>query len=90
MAHSLSARKRVRQNEKHRLFNRALKSRLKTQMKKFDQALESGDAETIKAALTETFSVIDMTAKKGVIHKNTAARRKAQAHNRAKAAGATV
>ena len=68
-----SAKKRVlvskMQNEK----NRAAKSALKTQLKKFDAALEVGGE-----AAQEAFKAIDRAATQGILHKNTAARKKSQ------------
>ena len=70
-----SAKKRVlvskMQNEK----NRAAKSALKTQLKKFDAALEVG-GEAAKEAFNATNKAIDKAAAQGVLHKNTAARKK--------------
>ena len=83
MAHSLSAKKRIRQNETSRLRNRARDSRMKTQLKKFQADLDSGNPEQIKKALSESFKAIDRTASKGIIHKNTAARKKSQLARRA-------
>ena len=72
-----SAKKRVlvskMQNEK----NRAAKSALKTQLKKFDAALEVGAAEA-NEAFKATVSAIDKAAAQGILHKNTAARKKSQ------------
>ncbi|MBQ2327288.1 MAG: 30S ribosomal protein S20 [Clostridia bacterium] len=72
-----SAKKRVlvskMQNEK----NRAAKSALKTQLKKFDAALEVGAAEA-NEAFKATVSAIDKAVAQGILHKNTAARKKSQ------------
>ncbi len=73
-----SAKKRVLvsklQNEK----NRANKSALKTQLKKFDAALAEG-GEAAKEAFKATVKAIDKAAAQGILHKNTAARKKSQA-----------
>ena len=74
MAHSLSAMKRIRQNEKRRLRNRHDRSQLRTQVKKVRQALEEDDFEAAKALLPQTASLIDRMVKKGVIHENTGSR----------------
>jgi small subunit ribosomal protein S20 len=78
MAHSLSAKKRVRQNAKHRVINRARKSEVKTQIKGLVAALSSGD----KKAATEQFKLIvkklDKVAAKGTIHKKKASRLKSR------------
>ncbi len=72
-----SAKKRVlvskMQNEK----NRAAKSALKTQLKKFDAALEVG-GEAAQEAFKATVKAIDRAATQGILHKNTAARKKSQ------------
>lgn len=72
-----SAKKRVlvskMQNEK----NRAAKSALKTQLKKFDAALEVGAAEA-NEAFNATISAIDKAVAQGILHKNNAARKKSQ------------
>lgn len=72
-----SAKKRVLvsklQNEK----NRAAKSALKTQLKKFDAALEIG-GDSAKDAFKATVKAIDKAATQGILHKNTAARKKSQ------------
>lgn len=78
MAHHKSAIKRIRQNEKRRLQNRAVKTRMKTVAKKLASAEKSGDIETLANELNRTKSVIDKAAKKGVIHKKTASRKKAR------------
>jgi small subunit ribosomal protein S20 len=78
MAHSLSAKKRVRQNAKHKVINRARKSVVKTQTKAFDAALASGN----KKAAAEQYKIIvknlDKVAAKGTIHKKKAARLKSR------------
>ncbi|MBN2211800.1 MAG: 30S ribosomal protein S20 [Sedimentisphaerales bacterium] len=91
MAHSLSAKKRIRQNLKRRLRNRANKSAMKTQIKKFDQTLLEGkDAETITKSLREAQKKIDCLAAKGVIHRHAAARKKSQLMRRMAAQKKTV
>ncbi len=74
MAHSLSAVKRIRQNEKRRLRNRHDRSQLRTQVKKVRQALGEDDSTTAQALLPQTASLIDRMVKKGVIHQNTGSR----------------
>lgn len=82
MAHSLSAMKRVRQNEKHRARNRADRTRLRTQIKKLRQAMEADDAATAKTLLPETMSLVDVMVKKGVIHENAGNRYKSRLSRR--------
>ena len=87
MAHSLSAKKRIRQNLKRRLRNRANKSTMKTCIKKFDQTLQEGkDAEAMNTSLREAQKKIDRLAAKGVIHPHAAARKKSQLMRRLTAA----
>jgi small subunit ribosomal protein S20 len=79
MASHASALKKNRQDQKRRLRNRAHASRLRTQLKKLEAALRSGDSAAAAAGLMkETASVVDRTAKHGVIHRNAAARTKSR------------
>ncbi|MGA1846499.1 30S ribosomal protein S20 [Deferribacter abyssi] len=75
MAHTLSAKKRIRQNEKRRLRNKSYKSMMKTFTKKFLAAVEAGDYEEAEKRFNEVVKVIYKVKSKGVIHKNQAARR---------------
>ncbi|MBI4882363.1 MAG: 30S ribosomal protein S20 [Planctomycetes bacterium] len=76
MPHNQQARKRVRQDEKRRIRNKARSSVMKTQIKKTRAAIETGDVAKSREALRTAMSKIDLAAKGGVIHKNTAGRRK--------------
>ena len=90
MAHSLSAKKRVRQSLKRRARNRARKEQLKDQVKSFSSALASGDWKKAEEELRKTAQRLDKVASKHTIHKNTAARKRsrlAKRLNAAKAAG---
>jgi small subunit ribosomal protein S20 len=78
VAHSLSAKKRVRQAEKRRARNRARKELIKDQVKSFNAALVAGDAGKAETALRETTSRLDRIAGKGTIHKNNAARKRSR------------
>ncbi len=78
MAHSLSAKKRVRQNEKRRIINRARKSRVKTQIKHFLQAVDSGDVEAAEQQFRLVAKRLDKTAATSTMHKRTAARKKSR------------
>jgi small subunit ribosomal protein S20 len=79
VAHSLSAKKRNRQNVKHRIRNRSCKSDVRTQIKKYNSlAQQSTDAEAIQKELCLTQKKIDQLAAKGTMHKNTASRMKSQ------------
>jgi small subunit ribosomal protein S20 len=68
--------KRNRQNEKRRLRNKAVKSSLKTAIRKFNEAVQAGDAATAQTLLRDASRKLDKAVSKGVIHKNQAANRK--------------
>ena len=76
MANIKSQIKRNRQNEKHRQRNKAVKSSLKTAIRKFHEAADAGEVD--KATELQRFAAreLDKAASKGVIHKNQAANRK--------------
>ena len=78
MAHSLSAKKRVKQNAKKRAINRARKSQVKTQIKHFETALGSGDAETASEQYQLVVKKLDKIAATNTMHKKTAARKKSR------------
>jgi small subunit ribosomal protein S20 len=76
MAHNKSQKKRNRQNEKLRQSNKALMSDLKTSIKKVETAAASG--EPTDALYRDAQKKIDVAAEKGVLHPNTAARKKSR------------
>jgi small subunit ribosomal protein S20 len=78
MATSLSAKKRIRQNETSRLANKSKKSALKSAMKRVLGAIDEKNAAAAKDLLPQAMSLIDKAAKGGAIHANTASRRKAR------------
>ena len=78
MAHSLSAKKRVKQNAKRRTINRARKSQVKTQTKHFEDALDKGDVEGASEQLKVLTKKLDQTASTSTMHKKTAARKKSR------------
>ena len=78
MAHSLSAKKRVRQNAKSRTVNRVRKSQVKTQIKHFETALSSGDVEAASKQYQLVSQKLDKTAATSTMHKKTAARKKSR------------
>ena len=78
MANIKSAKKRVLVNEKKAQANKAVKSALKTQIKKYLEAVNAGDKEAATKLLPATVSAIDAAVTKGVIHKNNANNRKAK------------
>ena len=74
MAHSLSAKKRIRQNEKRRARNRARKLDLKDQRKAFVSAITAGDAGKAATELNKLTQRLDRVAAKNTIHRKTASR----------------
>jgi small subunit ribosomal protein S20 len=88
MANTFSAVKRVRQTVTRTLFNRQNKTRLRNQIRAMRRALASKDATAANQLLAKTFSLIDRSAKLGIIKKNTAARYKSKLHGRVKSLAA--
>ena len=78
MAHSISAKKRIRQNLKARSRNRARKDLIKVQIKAYNAALASGDQAKAKEELNKTVARLDWVAAKKTIHKNAAARKRSR------------
>lgn len=85
MANHYSALKRVRQTERRTEFNRRSKTRLRHQIRDMRRLIGEKNASGAMALLPATFSIIDRSAKLGVIKKNTAARYKSNLHLRIKA-----
>ena len=75
MANIKSAKKRILVIETKTARNKAIKSKVKTYVKKVETAVARKDAEAAKAALKESISVINKAGSKGVYHKNTCARK---------------
>ncbi|GAB3221450.1 30S ribosomal protein S20 [Glycomyces halotolerans] len=78
MANIKSKEKRNRQNEKRRLRNKAVKSSLKTAVRKFRESAATGDVAAAETHLRAACRQLDKAASKGVIHKNQAAQRKSK------------
>ena len=78
MANIKSAKKRVLITRKKRERNFIVRSMVKNTLKKYDLALQTGQAEAAQLALAKAASILDKAAKKGVLHKNTAARKKSK------------
>ncbi len=78
MAHSLSAKKRVRQSEKRRAINRARKSQIKTQIKRFEATLSGGNLEAASEQYRLIAQKLDKVAATSTMHKRTAARKKSR------------
>ena len=75
MANIKSAKKRIKVTETKTLRNKAIKSRVKTAIKKVDAAVAAGDKELAQANLLNAISAIDKATTKGVYHKNTSSRK---------------
>ncbi|WP_040948322.1 30S ribosomal protein S20 [Gorillibacterium massiliense] len=73
-----SAIKRVKTNDARRLRNASQKSALRTAVKSFEVAAEGQNVETAKAALIQASKKLDKAVTKGLIHKNTANRKKSR------------
>jgi small subunit ribosomal protein S20 len=78
VANNLSAIKRQKQNEKRRLRNKMIKSRIKTWARKVREAVTEKKTEAALQHFEELKSLIDRAVSKGVYHKNNAARKKSR------------
>ncbi|MCB1865255.1 MAG: 30S ribosomal protein S20 [Chromatiales bacterium] len=85
MANTASAEKRARQAEKHRQHNQALRSRMRTYVKKVRAAIASGAKDDAQAAYREAVPYIDGMVTKGLLHGNAAARYKSRMNAQIKA-----
>jgi len=75
--------KRIRQDERRRLRNKAVRSSVKTAIRHFRRAVEAGDAERAQEYARKAGRLLDKAASKGVIHKNQAANKKSAIFKRA-------
>jgi small subunit ribosomal protein S20 len=89
MPHSRSALKRVRQNSRRRAHNRAVRSTLRTQLKKLRQAIGRKSPEA-SSLLKQTTKLLDRAAARRIIHKNAAARYKSRLTRQQRSAAATT
>ncbi len=87
MANIKSAAKRARQAERRRQHNVALRSRMRTAIKKVQNAVAAGNAEQAASLYKEAVPQIDTMVSKGIIHKNNAARTKSRLNKRIKPLG---
>ncbi len=85
MANHKSAEKRIRQTERRTAVNRARVSRLRTFIKKVEAAIASGNKEAAQAAFVAAQPELHRGVGKGVVHKNTAARKLSRLSGRIKA-----
>ncbi|WP_296766094.1 30S ribosomal protein S20 [Sediminimonas sp.] len=87
MANTPQSKKRARQNENRYQINKARRSRIRTQLRKVEEAIASGDKDAATAALRAAEPELMRGVTKGVFHKNTAARKVSRLASRVKALG---
>jgi small subunit ribosomal protein S20 len=90
MANTKSAKKAARQAESRTLVNKARRSRVRTYVRKVEEAIASGDKQAAAAALREAQPEIMRSAQKGIVHKNTASRKISRLSARIKALAAAA
>jgi len=88
MANTPQSKKRARQNERRFAVNKARRSRIRTYLRKVEEAIASGDKSAAEAALRAAQPELMRGVTKGVYHKNTAARKMSRLSSRVKAIGA--
>jgi len=86
VAHSLSSKKRIRQNVKQRARNRTRSTMLKTKLRKVADAFLHGSTQDTEAAIKNAAQLLDREANRGTLHRNAAARRKSRLAKRLNAA----
>ncbi len=87
MANSPQAKKRARQNLRRAAVNKARRSRIRTYLRKVEEAIASGDKDAAATALRACQPEIMRGVSKGILHKNTAARKMSRLNARVKALG---
>jgi small subunit ribosomal protein S20 len=87
MANTASARKRIRQTEKRTARNKARRSRVRTFLRKVEQAISVGDRTAAQEAFRAAQPELHRAASKGVLHRNTVARKLSRLSARIKAIG---
>ena len=85
MANTPQSKKRARQNERRFAVNKARRSRIRTFLRKVEEAIASGNADSAKAALRAAQPELMRGVTRGVLHKNTAARKMSRLSARVKA-----
>ncbi|NQY25625.1 MAG: 30S ribosomal protein S20 [Piscirickettsiaceae bacterium] len=85
MANSAQAKKRARQAEQNRQLNASQRSAMRTSLKKLDAAISAGDKEQATVAFQAAVPHLDKMARKGIIHRNAAARSKSRLNNAVRA-----
>lgn len=87
MANTPQSKKRARQNEARFAVNKMRRSRIRTYLRRVEEAIAAGDQAAAKAALTEAQPELMRGVTKGVMHKNTAARKMSRLSARVKSLG---
>lgn len=87
MANSPQAKKRARQNERRMLINKARRSRIRTFLRKVEEAIASGNQDQAKSALQAAQPELMRGVTRGVLHKNTVSRKISRLNARVKALG---
>jgi small subunit ribosomal protein S20 len=90
MANTTSAKKAARQTARRTEANKTRRSRMRTYVRKVEEAIASGDKEAANLALREAQPEIQRSAAKGIMHKNTASRKISRLSARIKALGAAA
>jgi len=85
LANSAQAKKRARQAEDNRQLNASQRSAMRTSIKKLQAAITSGDKDLATAAFKAAVPFLDKMARKGLVHKNSAARSKSRLNNAVRA-----
>ncbi|EYD73138.1 30S ribosomal protein S20 [Limimaricola hongkongensis] len=88
MANTPQSKKRARQNEQRFAINKMRRSRIRTFLRKVEEAIASGKQDAAQAALREAQPELMRGVTKGVVHKNTAARKMSRLSSRVKALAA--
>ncbi|MBB4198712.1 30S ribosomal protein S20 [Rhodoblastus sphagnicola] len=90
MANTKSAKKAVRQIDRRTSVNRQRRSKMRTFLRKVEEAISSGDQGAAKTALAAAEPILMRAAQKGIVHKNTASRKVSRLNARVKALAATA
>jgi small subunit ribosomal protein S20 len=90
MANTPQSKKRARQSEARYAVNKARRSRIRTFLRKVEEAIASGNTEAAVAALKAAQPELDRGVSKGILHKNTVARKMSRLASRVKSTGATA
>lgn len=90
MANSPQSEKRARPNERRAAVNKVRRSRIRTFLRKVEEAIASGDKEAATAALKSAQPELMRGVTKGIVHKNTASRKMSRLAARVKSVGATA